>query len=121
MKKHAGRRTSADRAEHYRRLLAAHEESGQSLRAFAASRGVSEWTLYAWRRRFRLEKEEKAEREDARSAPADRLVGVQVVGERSRPAAARFAIELRCERRIEVRDGFDERELTRLIEAVERC
>lgn len=34
---------------YYRRLLTEQEASGQSLRAFAAERGLSQWTLYGWR------------------------------------------------------------------------
>ena len=38
---------------YYRELLAEQEASGRSLRAFAAERGVSQWTLYDWRRKLR--------------------------------------------------------------------
>jgi len=34
---------------YYRELLSEQEASGQSLRAFAAERGLSPWTLYGWR------------------------------------------------------------------------
>lgn len=35
--------------DYYRELLLAQEASGRSLRSFAAERGLSPWTLYAWR------------------------------------------------------------------------
>jgi len=37
---------------YYRELLSEQEASGQSLRAFALERGLSPWTLYAWRARL---------------------------------------------------------------------
>lgn len=41
------------REAYYRALLEEQEASGRSLRAFAAERGVSQWTLYEWRRKLR--------------------------------------------------------------------
>jgi len=48
--KRAATSTCGGRGEaYYQRLLSEQESSGQSLRAFAAERGLSAWTLYGWR------------------------------------------------------------------------
>ena len=70
--KHAGTRIEGRRASYYGALLTEQEASGRSLRAFAAERGVSQWTLYEWRRKLR------GTRRTRRSAAA--LVAVDVVG-----------------------------------------
>jgi hypothetical protein len=38
-----------ERETYYQELLAEQEASGLSVRAFAAKRGLSPWTLYGWR------------------------------------------------------------------------
>jgi hypothetical protein len=48
------------RGEPYRALLAEQEASSLSLRAFAAQRGLSQWTLYDWWRRLASESRSSA-------------------------------------------------------------
>lgn len=52
-RKHAAATISGEREAYYRGLLAEQEASGRSLSAFAAERGISQWTLYDWRRKLR--------------------------------------------------------------------
>jgi transposase-like protein len=68
------RRRSPQREQFWRTTLAAWEKSGQSIRAFCASRGVSQPSFYAWRRRLR---ERTQPRPAARCGPT--LVPLRVV------------------------------------------
>ncbi len=70
--KHTAATIGGRREAYYRALLEEQEASGRSLRAFAAERGVSQWTLYEWRRKLR------GKRRTCRSAT--RFVAVDVVG-----------------------------------------
>lgn len=70
--KHAAATIDGGREAYYRALLDELEASGRSLRAFAAERGVSQWTLYDWRRKLR------GRRRTRRSGPS--FVAVDVVG-----------------------------------------
>jgi transposase-like protein len=47
------RRRDPQREQFWREILAAWQESGQSIRAFCADRGVSEASFFAWRRTLR--------------------------------------------------------------------
>ena len=47
---------AANREEHRQRMFALvreHSASGETRRSFCARHGISEWTLYDWRRRYR--------------------------------------------------------------------
>ena len=101
-----------DLAEWYRSLLERQAESGLSVRAFAATAGVSAWTLYEWRRRLG----DTARYRDG----APRLVEVSVVPS-SPPTSAGIGVELRSGHRLDVRAGFDDDELRRLIGVLESC
>lgn len=54
MKTRLPRRSPRESEIHHRRLLREQSRSGQSVRDFAADRGLSAATLYAWRRRLGL-------------------------------------------------------------------
>lgn len=105
-----------DLAGWYAAMLDRQSESGMSVTDFAASAGVSAWTLYQWRRRL-------AEDDGGREA-APRLVEVAVLPSAA-PATARAAaslsVELRSGHRLEVQAGFDGNELRRLIKVLESC
>jgi transposase-like protein len=68
------RRRSSQREQFWRETLAAWEKSGQSIRAFCASRGLSKPSFYAWRRTLR---ERDRRRPAARRGPT--LVPLRVV------------------------------------------
>ena len=74
-----------DLAGWYAAMLDRQSESGMSVTDFAASAGVSAWTLYQWRRRL-------AEDDGGREA-APRLVEVAVLPSAA-PATARAAASL---------------------------
>lgn len=101
-----------DLAAWYGALLDRQAESGLSVTDFAASVGMSAWTLYEWRRRL-------AGSDDGRDAPP-RLVEVAVVPA-SAPTGTGIRVELRSGHGLEVRAGFDGHELRRLIEVLESC
>jgi hypothetical protein len=54
---------------YYRELLTEQESSGQSLRAFAAERGLSPWTLYGWRVKLGRARPRGGARGSRRSGP----------------------------------------------------
>lgn len=105
-------------ADHYRSLLAEQEASGLSLRAFAAARGLSQWTLYGWRSRLASS---KSRRSAARARPAG-FVAVDIVGSReTADDPTRFEVVLAdgC-RVIAPRDVALER-LAELVRALRSC
>lgn len=110
-----------DRAGYYRGLLAEQKESGQSLKSFAASRGVSAWTLYGWRRRLGLGGKGKRRRGSKRAEAKGSLLAVKVLGGVPIGEQYSFEVLVRGERRIRVRGGFDADELGRLIALIEKC
>lgn len=101
-----------DLAAWYRSLLERQAASGLSVTDFAATAGVSAWTLYEWRRRL----------DDIAShrGTTPQLVEVSVVSS-SPPTSAGISVELRSGHRLDVRAGFDDHELRRLIVVLESC
>jgi len=100
----------------WRELIEEQERSGESVRAFAAARGLSVWSLYGWRSRLG-----RRARDDAR---AGGLVPVEVLhGERSEVERSADGIEIVVGDRAVVRvpRGFDQAELVRVLEAVGRA
>lgn len=87
-------------------LLQELEASGESLAAFARSRGLRSWKLYKARRKLR---------------PAKRgveLVPVRVVDE---PRAEAIGLVLACGHRLEIPRNFDEALLRRLLGVLASC
>jgi hypothetical protein len=109
--KRPGRR--GDLAAWYRALLERQAESGLSVADFAASAGVSAWTLYEWRRRL-------AGSGDDRDA-APRLVEVSVVPSPPPSMGTGIVVQLRSGHRLDVSAGFDDHDLRRLIGVLESC
>ena len=101
-----------DLAAWYRALLARQAESGLSVTDFAATAGVSAWTLYGWRRRL-------AGNAGCQDDPP-RLVEVSVVPTPT-PMSTGMRVELRSGHCLDVRAGFDDHELRRLIGVLESC
>lgn len=100
----------------WRRLIEEQERSGESVRAFAAARGLSAWSLYGWRSRLSRR---------PRSDPQARsLVPVEVVEAEGADAGhGAVGIEILVGGRTVVRvpRGFDPAELVRVLEAVKRA
>jgi transposase-like protein len=95
----------------WRALVAEQEGSGQTVREFAAARGIKWRTLYRWRSRLQCD--------------GDGFVSVAVVGDASAADTAspvRAAFELRIDTGVTLRvpSGFDEGELRRLLQVL-RC
>lgn len=65
---------------YYRELLSEQEASGQSLRAFAAERGLSPWTLYAWRVKLGRTRPRRGSRRGEPKDSDSSFVAVDVVG-----------------------------------------
>ena len=92
------------------RLVSEFERSGLRRKEFCAARGLAVHTLDAWRRRV------------AQSQADEKIVPVEIVADRGRPASeawnGQFRIVLAAGLRIEVEPGFDAAELRRLIAAL---
>ena len=80
MKTWTVRRSPRESESYHRRLLRAQGRSGQSVRAFAAARGLSAATLYAWRRRLGLTR--------------GRLIEVAITDGPPRPASGGLVLQL---------------------------
>ena len=89
-------------------LLAALAESGESLLAFARSRGLSTWKLYKARRQGKPEVIATAIFDPVR------IVGASL-------ATAPIELEHSSGHRLRIPPGFDETTLLRLIEVLESC
>ena len=110
-----GPRNGESREDYYRGLLAEQEEGGGSLRAFAAERGLSAWTLYGWRR--------KLGRSRRRRRGAGGLVAVELV--EGVPAMeqveSRFEVVLADGCRVRVPADFEAARLAELIGVLRSC
>jgi hypothetical protein len=68
--------------DRWRRLLAEHERSGLGVRQFAEERGLSAWSLYAWRQRLGLSSRRgRRGGRQVRKGGSGKLVPVQVIDE----------------------------------------
>lgn len=100
-------------AARWRGLIAEQERSGESVAGFAERRGLCAATLYWWRSRLRRGQD-----------GALKLAAVEIVASPRSDATvlgSHFEIECRGGRRLRVPSGFDERELARLVAALERA
>jgi transposase-like protein len=103
-------RASEVRQAEMQRLLSEQQASGLSVRRFARERGISAWTLYEWRRRFRRQE-----------ANAKRATFVQLEFKRAAICAPTISVELSSGMRVHVPSGFEERELRRLLGVLASC
>ncbi len=101
------------RSDKMKKMLRRWSRSGQSLRQFAEDQELSYSTLLYWKA--------KLASKDSRPASEPKLVPVDVISDRPEKAGASF--EVRCENglAIQVRAGFDEPELRRLLQVVASC
>ena len=97
-------------AEARRQLLEDLDESGMSVAGFARGREISAWTIYSWRRQERERKHEDGSAE---------FIRVRVAPKREGPTP--LEVELSDGVRVNVRAGFDEGELRRLLGVLASC
>ena len=125
------KRSKAETEKFYRQLVAEQEESGLSIRAFAAMRGIPPGTLSCWRHELRQRDAARARRGDKATKP--RFVRVNVVGAGAvagagaplaKPAGARTAVYevvLGRDRVLRLPAEFDEARVAALVRAVASC
>lgn len=129
------KRSKAETEEFYRELVADQEQSGLTLRAFAAARGMPAGTLSSWR--HQLKKRDAAARASRRQeATKSSFVPVSVVGAGAvaNPAAAQptpsmraavapvvYEVSLGRGRVLRVPADFDEARVAALVRAVTAC
>ena len=102
------------REAYWRGWVAAWARSGESVRGYCRSRGLSEAAFHFWKRELK--------RRDAGAAPtADRPAFAEVRLPSSAVHEALIEIAVSGSRRIHVHPGFDEETLVRAIAAVERA
>jgi hypothetical protein len=126
MKSKAPRRSGSDTEKYYRDLLREQSRSGQSVRAFAAARGLSAWTLYGWRQRLGLARSrtQPASRAGVAPkswAPTSRLVEVRLGGERPEERRAGLVLHVFGRHRLELPADLAEDDLRRLVRALSPC
>ncbi|MFO1078017.1 MAG: hypothetical protein U1E73_09885 [Planctomycetota bacterium] len=92
----------------WRALIAAQEKSGLTAREFAERRGITAATLYWWRSRLR--------RDTADLVPVEVVEHVEV-GQEHHGAA--FELRVGDLITLQIRAGFDESELRRLLRALQ--
>jgi hypothetical protein len=92
-----------------RAVLAEHEASGLSMRAFGRQRGMSPNRLWYWKKKLQPEIASK-------SAFAE----IKVAASPLNPGPA-ITVQLAKDRRIHVCPGFNAAELSRIIGVLERC
>lgn len=103
-----GKQRDGQKARQWRRWVREWRASGLTVRAFCASRELSEPSFYAWRR-------ELSERDGA----AALFVPVQVVADEPRVAAGALELVVRGNRTVLVRPGFDAATLRQLLAVLE--
>lgn len=107
------------RAEgHWRALIAEQEQSGQSVRQFAEDKGLSAWSMYRWRRRLGLSKRRGRRDVGAGNEAETELVAVDVISSGRLVSSGDegfLVVEVGADMRVQVRRGFDEAELSRLL------
>ena len=125
------KRSKAETEKFYRQLVAEQEESGLSIRAFAATRGIPPGTLSCWRHELRQRDAARARRGDKATKP--RFVRVNVVGAGAvagaaaplaKPAGARavvYEVVLGRDRVLRLPAEFDEARVAALVRAVASC
>lgn len=129
--------TKAETEGYYRQLVAEQAESGLSIRAFAARRGVPAGTVSAWRHELRRRDAVRAQAEERGAQPG--FVRVNVVGagsmggartplpapaarqEPSSPGPVVYEVVLAQGRVVRVPAEFDEARVAALVRAVASC
>jgi len=127
------KRSKAETEKFYRQVVAEQEESGLSIRAFAATRGIPPGTLSCWRHELRQRDAARARGGD--KATKARFVRVSVVGagavsEAGTPAPVAkpvkatnvvYEVVLGRDRVLRLPAEFDEARVAALVRAVASC
>ena len=107
------------RAVEMQDLIKRWEVSGLSQRAFAEQEGVAYSKLLYWRRR--LQQRARVKKRSERAAPVQ-LSPVRIIPDAPcATTAAAFELRTAAGLTVSVPAGFDERELSRLLEVVAAC
>ena len=109
-----GLRRNPAREQFWRDNLKQFSDSGQSVRAFCKSRGLSEPSFYCWRRTL-AERDVAADPGDCRSSTPPAFLPVRIAGE----VAGQMEIVLGGGRRIRLRGPVDQAALAEVITALE--
>lgn len=129
------KRSKAETEQFYRQLVAEHDASGLSIKAFAATRGIPPGTLASWRHELR--QRDAARVRGSNSATKSGFVQVKVVGAGavagaeprasappSQPASTRpavYEVVLGQGRVLRLPAEFDEARVAALVRAVTSC
>ncbi len=108
MKTRTVRRSSRESESYHRTLLREQARSGQSVRGFAATRGLSAATLYSWRRRLGLTR-------------GRRLIEVAITDSPPRPSRGGLVLQLFGRHRLELPADVSDDELARLLRVLSSC
>ena len=104
---------------YYQELLSEQEASGQSLRAFAAERGLSPWTLYGWRVKLGRARPRRGSRRAEPGESGSGFVAVDVVG--GARAVSDIEVVLADGCRVCVPRDIAIEKLTQLVRALRSC
>jgi len=109
MAKRATRRR-ADREQFWRDLIQRQQQSGQSIREFCDSEGVSQPSFFSWRKRLRAQN----------GQPQSRFLPVQIEMPGSLTSAGRIEIVLDGGKQVRVEPGFDRQALRDVLAVLEQ-
>ena len=109
-----GNARNSRKEQQWRRWLQQWQRSGQSVRAFCGSHGLSEPSFYAWRRELQRRGEQQAEQ-----APA--FLPVRILPEESARPAYPFEVILANGRILRVAGGGDRATLQHLLAVLEEA
>ena len=104
------RRSRADREQFWRDLIGRQQQSGQSIREFCDSQGVSQPSFFSWRKRLRLQN----------GQPESRFLPVQIEMPDSLTSGGRIEIVLDSGKRVRVEPGFDREALRDVLTVLEQ-
>lgn len=104
---------SQRREDHWRRIVRRQPASGLSIRAWCDHQGVKEASFYAWRRTLA---QRDVNREAAVKEPPAQLVALDVAGSTHSLSIGAAPLQLViADLRIEIRPGFDDDTLRRVL------
>ena len=125
------KRSKAETEQFYRRLVAEHDASGLSIKAFAATRGIPPGTLSSWRHQLKQRDAARARGDGATKSPfvQVKVVGAEAMGApapapEAKPASARptvYEVVLGRDRVLRLPAEFDEARVAALVRAVASC
>jgi hypothetical protein len=102
-----------EQRKQWREVLAAHQESGQSIVAFCRERGVREWQFHEWKKRLRAQTESFVAVELVATVPT-------VVAASGTPTSVTpLEVRLRSGRSVLVGSDFEANHLRRLLQVLE--